>query len=286
MYVEALIPIVVLIVVLPHPAVAFPGVCVVLDLTLVPRIGACHSRAELLALAVSVTPTDVFAIDAQLVEGVLKVKVHTITLDLTPKAKADNWPVPCAVRPPQHALSRDCCIQPEGGGNQPGLPFSADPRQRAEAKPAGGFREFRNPKVARRSLATATGGRNPAAALCGLRRPLSVRAALHTHPAKHRSHPLHLLLPLHPAPRRVPVHGLKNEAGGAVSARAGGNAGAGPSAVREAAEGPARPSGEARDGARVGGSGAHLRGTRRVGMFDFIGCVWGAISAQRLRNST
>ena len=75
MYVEALVPIVVLIVVLPRPAVAFPGVRVVLDLTLVPRIGACHSRAELLALAVSVTPTDVFAIAAQLVEGVLKVKV-------------------------------------------------------------------------------------------------------------------------------------------------------------------------------------------------------------------
>ena len=109
--------------------------------------------------------------------------------------------------PPQHALWRDCCIQPEGGGNQSGLPFSADPRQRAEAKPAGSFCDFRNRKEARRSLATATGGRNPAAALCGL----SVRAALHTHPAKHRSHPLHLLLPLHPAPRRVPVHSLNRQ---------------------------------------------------------------------------
>ena len=286
MYVEALVPIVVLIVVLPRPAVAFPGVRVVLDLTLVPRIGACHSRAELLALAVSVTPTDVFAIAAQLVEGVLKVKVHTITPDLTPKAKADNWPVLGAVWPPQHALSRDCCIQPEGGGNQSGLPFSADPRQRAEAKPAGGFREFRNRKEARRSLATATGGRNPAAALCGLWCSLSVRAALHTHPAKHRSHPLHLLLPLHPAPRRVPVHGLKNEAGGAVSARAGGNAGAGPSAVRETTEVLLDRAARLGTAARVGGSGAHLRGTRRVGMFDFIGCVCGAISAQRFRNST
>ena len=92
---------------------------------------------------------------------------------------------------------------------------------------------MRDREVARRLNATATGGRDPAAALSGLRCTLSAGASLHIHSVKQVSHPLHLILPLHPAPRRVPVHSLDNEAGGAVSARAGGALG-GLSAVREA----------------------------------------------------
>ena len=236
---------------------SLPGVGVVLALTLVPRIGARHIRAELLALAVSVAPTD-FAI-AQPVEGTLKVKVCMSTLDLTtPKAEADNWPVLGAVRPPQHALCRDCCIQPEGGGNQPGLPFSAAPRRCVEATPAGGFRELRDREEARRSLATATGGRNPAAALCGLRCTLSVCASPHTHPVQQGSHPLHPSLPLHPVLRRVSVHSLSNEAGGPVSTRAGGTLGGAQRGVqggrvlldRAARLGAARVDGEGRTFAR------------------------------------
>ena len=70
---------------------------VVLALTLVPRIGARHILAELLALAVSVAPTK-FAI-AQPVECELKVELHAIALASASihNVVADDRPGPCAV---------------------------------------------------------------------------------------------------------------------------------------------------------------------------------------------